>query len=149
MTMNTFYTYIYKDPSRNNEPIYVGKGSGNRAYWHWSKKSIWKKKKHPFLQRLDHMHLKGVKPIIEFLCNEVDSELALFVEKEAISLYGRKDLGKGSLLNLTDGGDNPPSRLGKKNGEKWREAISKINTPERSKKISDSITLWHANRKEK
>lgn len=98
--MNTFYTYIYKDPSRNNHVIYVGKGQGKRAYEH-----RFRKDKHPFVQRLQKMKKNGVEPLIEFLCENVDEELALLCEIEAIDLYGRKDLGKGSLLNLTDGGE--------------------------------------------
>ena len=35
----------------------------------------------------------------------------------------------------------PPNRLGKKNGAKWHEAITKINTPERAQKISDTLKL--------
>lgn len=41
----------------------------------------------------------------------------------------------------------PPSRLGKKNGAKWHEAIKKINTPERAAKISKTMTEVWASRK--
>jgi hypothetical protein len=100
--MNTFYTYLYRDPSRNNEPIYVGKGKERRAWVHLRRTD-----KHPFTQRLQKMKRNGIKPVIEFLCKDVDEELSFLCEEEAISLYGRKDLGKGPLLNLSDGGDGP------------------------------------------
>lgn len=29
--MDKYYTYVYYDPTRNNEPIYVGKGFNNRV----------------------------------------------------------------------------------------------------------------------
>ena len=38
----------------------------------------------------------------------------------------------------------PPSRLGKKNGAKWHDAIKKINTLERAKKISDTLKAKYA-----
>lgn len=106
--MSIFYTYLYLDPSRQHprrpegEPIYVGKGKGNRYTQHSKRRP-----KHPLYSRLKSMQTKGVEPIIIFLAKDVDEELAFLVEQEAIDLYGRKDLGKGPLLNLTDGGEGP------------------------------------------
>lgn len=97
--MHDFYTYIYYDPVRNYEPIYVGKGCGNRAWSHLSSK-----KKHPFIQRIQYILKNGKKPIIGFYSG-LDEELAMLVEEEIISKIGRKDLGKGPLLNLSDGGE--------------------------------------------
>lgn len=83
------------------EPIYVGKGAhANRPYTHLTRTD-----KSPFVHRLNWIRKRGQQPIIEILCDGVDDELASLVEIEAISKYGRKDLGKGPLLNLTDGGD--------------------------------------------
>ncbi len=98
--MMNFYTYLYRDPSRNNEPIYVGKGRQKRAFYHLGRKD-----KHPFTQRLQWMKNNGIQPVVEFLCKDVDEELAHLCEMEAIDKFGRKDLGKGPLLNLTDGGE--------------------------------------------
>jgi hypothetical protein len=50
------------------------------------------------------MSANSVLPTIGIIPCESD-ELALLVEEEAISLYGRKDMGLGPLLNMTDGGD--------------------------------------------
>lgn len=96
--MTKFYTYVFRDPSRNNEPIYVGKGQGSRAKRHLSRRD-----RHPFTQRLQKMAKEGVVPDIEII-SAFDEEHALFMEECLISLFGRKDLGKGSLLNLADGG---------------------------------------------
>jgi hypothetical protein len=47
-----------------------------------------------------------------------------------------RELGNASL---------PPSRLGKKNGAKWYEAMAKMNTPERAAKIRRGMTkVWEA-----
>lgn len=94
-----FYTYIYYDPSRNNEPFYVGKGSNDRAWKHLKRKDL-----HPFVARLRLLKRNNIVPIIGIYAG-MDEELAYLLEEELISKFGRKDLGKGSLLNLTDGGD--------------------------------------------
>jgi hypothetical protein len=93
-----FYVYIYRDPSRKNEPIYVGKGTGRRAYKHLTRKD-----KHPFTHRLQLMKREGVEPHIEII-NAIDEDHAFFMEECCIQVLGRKDLRTGSLLNLNDGG---------------------------------------------
>lgn len=93
------YVYLYYDPVRC-EPIYVGMGQKKRAWWHLKRKDM-----HPFVQRLQMMERLGTAPEITFLVVNIDEELADLVEIEAIAKYGRKDLGQGPLLNLTDGGD--------------------------------------------
>jgi len=102
--MNNYYTYIYYDPSRNNEPIYVGKGRDSRAWSHLKRKG-----KHPLIQRLKLMERNQIIPIIG-IYSGLDEELAHLIEEELISKFGRKDLGKGPLLNLTDGGEGPGGR---------------------------------------
>lgn len=112
--MPQFYMYVYRDPSRNNEPIYVGKGQGRRAYKHLKRKD-----KHPFTHRLQLMKRNGVEPDIQILPCESE-EFALLAEEEAIDKFGRKDLGSGTLLNLTDGGEgisNPSAETRKKISE--------------------------------
>ena len=94
-----YYCYILTDPSRNNEPIYVGKGKGSRAWSHLNRQDM-----HPLTYRISHMKKKNAIPNVS-IYGELDEEFALFLEEELICKFGRKDLGKGSLLNLTDGGD--------------------------------------------
>jgi hypothetical protein len=101
--MPQFYVYVYRDPSRKNEPIYVGKGTGRRARRHLKRADM-----HPFTQRLQLMKREGVEPHIEIInCN--NEEVAFAAEVLSIRVLGRKDLGKGSLLNLSDGGEGGPS----------------------------------------
>jgi len=100
-----FYTYIYYDPSRNNEPIYVGMGQKNRAWDH-----LRAKRKSPFIQRLQFMKKNNIKPNIG-IYTELDREFALFLEEELIAKLGRKDLKLGPLLNLTNGGEGGTGRV--------------------------------------
>jgi NUMOD3 motif len=94
--VNQFYTYLYRDP-KDDTPIYVGKGTGKRAWAHQRTKShignvIRKRKREGYT----------VEPIINY---EVDEATAHHMEMFWIDFYGRADLGKGTLFNRTDGGE--------------------------------------------
>lgn len=103
--MPQFYAYIYRDPSRNNEPIYAGKGQDDRAYEHLKNRDKPKKKENKsFMGRLRNMKEAGIEPFIQIF-NCESEELAFLFEEEAIDKYGRIDLGKGSLHNHTNGGE--------------------------------------------
>lgn len=98
-----FYVYVYRDPrpAKNNQPVYVGKGTGDRDLSHWSKGSHNK----PFQDFLSHIKQRGLVALCQRVF-ETDSEAAAFAkEVELIALYGRRDLGMGTLFNLTDGGE--------------------------------------------
>jgi len=45
---------------------------------------------------------------VEIILDDLTWEDACLKEKEFIALYGRKDLGKGTLINFTDGGEGTP-----------------------------------------
>lgn len=118
-----FYTYIYRDPSRNNEPIYIGKGKKNRAWDH-----LRIKRKNPFIQRLQLMKKNNIVPSIEII-DALDESHAFLMEESLIEIIGRKDLGRGSLLNLTDGGEGVAGILwGHDRKEKW-SCSRKDNNP--------------------
>ena len=125
---DSFYTYIYYDPSRNNEPIYVGKGHGKRV---WAHLNI-RKKKHPFVQRLQFMKRNGISPIIGIYSGLTEEE-AFSLEIWFIHKFGRKDLKLGTLLNRTDGGEGASgskSQKGIKRSEEWKRK-HKLNSDRR------------------
>jgi len=132
--MNQFYVYLYRD--EKGTPIYVGKGKGTRAKRHLNRKD-----KHPFVQKIQKMIREGHNPQPEFLIKEVDEEFALFAEEEAIRKYGRKDLGTGTLLNLTDGGEgNSGWNPSKETRTKMKENnLGKTLSSETREKISSSL----------
>jgi hypothetical protein len=101
----SFYTYVYRDPSRDMEPFYVGKGKGDRARHHLSRTG-----KHPMTYRLQLMKREGVVPDIEII-PAIDEGHAFFLESCLIEMFGRRDLKKGTLLNLTDGGEGECGRV--------------------------------------
>jgi tRNA splicing endonuclease len=111
-----FYTYAYLREDRT--PYYIGKGSGRRAY---SKHSS-------FYPPKD-------KTKIIYLKQNLTEEEAFRHEIYMIAVFGRKDIGTGILINRTDGGDNPP----KNNNGGWNKGITMNFSPQRSKKISNSL----------
>lgn len=99
-----FYVYVYRDPrpTKKLQPIYVGKGHGDRAWQHWKKRVV---KNSLFGGILAKIRYLGLEPVIEIVFETSVEQEAFDEEKRLIALYGRRDLGKGPLANQTDGGD--------------------------------------------
>ena len=98
-----FYVYVYRDPRplKKDQPVYVGKGTGDRDISHWSKGSHNK----PFQDFISHLKQRGLVALCERVFEtEVEAE-AFAKEIELIALYGRRNTGTGTLFNLTDGGE--------------------------------------------
>lgn len=95
--MLLFYTYVYRDP-RNDEPFYVGKGKNKRALYHVDRSD-----QHPLTRRLAKLKKAGVAPVIEII-PAIDENHAYFLEECLVEIFGRRNIGTGTLWNLTDGG---------------------------------------------
>lgn len=136
-----YYVYVYIDPL-TNDPIYVGKGKGHRAKWHASQRASTSVKSH-LINRIKKIRRLGAEPIIVFLIQNVDEEFAHLVEQEAISKFGRRDLGLGPLLNRTDGGEGSSGISEANRAVKIQTCkllfTGKPKSPEHRKKISDAV----------
>jgi hypothetical protein len=105
--MAVLYKHIREDL---NEVFYIGIGENeSRAYTEYKRSFAWKN------------ITKKVKYRVEIILRDLTWEEACEREKEYIKLYGRRDLGLGSLVNMTDGGEGG---LGKIISEKHRRSIS-------------------------
>ena len=114
--MDIYYLYRHIREDKN-EPFYIG--IGREKNYRRAKKAgstarnrIWKR----IADKCDWRW--------EILLDGLTFEEACEKEIEFISLYGRIDLGTGSLANLTDGGEGQVNR---KQTKKTREKISKNN----------------------
>jgi hypothetical protein len=90
-----FYVYAYlrnKDSpaGKQGTPYYIGKGKGRRAYRDSGRKGAPTPKD---------------ESCIIFLDQGLTEQEALDLEMHYIALYGRIDIGTGTLRNLTDGGE--------------------------------------------
>lgn len=122
-----FYVYVYKDPrpTKNQQVVYVGKGTGDRAWYHWNKRVKHNKGFGAFLALLRREKLE---PIIEIVKDGLDEAEAFYEEMMLIATYGRRDLRTGTLFNLTDGGEGFSGAV---RTDEWRQNISKsLQTPE-------------------
>jgi hypothetical protein len=98
-----FYVYVYRDPrpTKDNQPVYVGKGTGDRDISHWAKGSHNK----PFQDFISHLKQRGLVAVCQRVFETEDEQEAFAKERELITLYGRRDIGTGTLFNRTDGGE--------------------------------------------
>lgn len=95
-----FYVYMLLDPRKNNQPFYVGKGTGERYNDHLaesleSTSNI--RKYHKIQQIIKSGYSVGVEIVKEF----DDEKMAYEFEEELIKKYGRKDYDPdGILMNI-------------------------------------------------
>lgn len=120
MSLNkNYYVYVYLDPTRvakytyelessensfsfDYEPFYVGKGHGKRDVSHLRKSDRYNLHKQ---NRIQKIRKAGNEAIVLRLFENISEETALQLEREVIAKIGRRDLGTGTLTNMTDGGD--------------------------------------------
>jgi len=137
--VSDFYIYAYYKPDVDPEygpPFYVGKGSGERAYVHLARcqESLPRSGGCRFFYAtLRKMLVAGVQPEIEIVMDHLLEEEAFAFEKQLIRCIGRRDLRRGPLCNLTDGGEG---RSGFVVAEETRR---KIGAAHRGKMVSVDI----------
>jgi len=106
MSNKKSYVYILINPLKNKQPFYVGKGKRDRKQSHFQPNSI---KTDTNLHKVNTIkqiiEKTGVYPPIEIFADNLSNAEACFLEEELIAYYGRQDLKKGILTNLTNGGD--------------------------------------------
>ena len=123
--MAVLYRHIRLD---KNVPFYVGIGdSEKRAYNKINRTKIWK-----------NISKRGYE--VEILFRDLTWEQAIEKEKEFIALYGRRDLGLGPLVNLTDGGEGA---IGYRHSEEVKKkcrlvSIGRKHTEEEKRKMSEA-----------
>jgi hypothetical protein len=111
--MFQYYIYVYLNPLKQGEfcfgrtkvkyePFYVGKGKGVRYNVHSTVID-----KHNKLKQhiIDKIKTENRNPIIIKLYENISEYSAFRLEKYLINKIGRRDLGFGTLANLTDGGE--------------------------------------------
>jgi len=116
--MNNFYIYFHINPLKN-EIFYVGKGKGKRAWSYTGRSLFWKNitKKYGY--------------IIDIIEDGLSEQEAFEREIFYINKIGRKDLGLGPLINMTNGGDGPSGSI------RSKETIDKLKESRKNYKHSD------------
>jgi len=119
--MNDFYTYAYLREDKT--PYYIGKGTGKRIY------STNRRVKPP----------KDKSRVI-YLKQNLTEEEAFRHEIYMIAVFGRKDLGTGILINMTDGGEGCSGAIRSDETKKRMSKAKKgkIFSEEHKRKLSDA-----------
>lgn len=108
-----YYTYLWL--REDGTPYYVGKGTRRRAF-------------------VKHQRFSPPSDRVRIVIQDFDNEeSALKAEVFLVSFYGREDINTGTLLNMTDGGDAPPSFKGKKRGPFSLEHRAKLSAAKKGK----------------
>jgi hypothetical protein len=85
---------VYRHLKPCGEVFYIGIGvSKKRAYSKYGRNKHW----------INTINKYGYE--VQILITDIEYELAKEIEVDLISFYGRKDLDKGTLVNMTDGGE--------------------------------------------
>lgn len=94
------YRYIRLD---KNEPFYIGIGKKPKGFTnnYNEYKRAYSKQRNGFCLVI----MNKCKYRIEIVCESIHHDYIVQKEIEFIRLYGRKDIGTGTLCNLTDGGE--------------------------------------------
>jgi len=117
-----------------NEIFYIGieldtnkrKAIGKRAFVKYHRSKYWDN----IVNKTDYS--------IEILFNDLTNEESKEIEKYLIKFYGRRDLGLGSLVNLTDGGDGCVNLI---ISDYHKNQIRKnLKNIPRTKKVKDKIS---------
>lgn len=116
--MNDFYVYVYLKED-NKTPYYVGKGKGQRAFYH-----------HKGVQAPPRERIK-------FLYENLTELDALDKEITTIKELGRLDLGTGPLENKCNGGAGSRGRKGKPLSEETKRKISEANKLTKRRGVSE------------
>lgn len=109
--------YIYDDICLDYEPFYVGKGTGDR-----SNLSLLDRESPFKVNKINKIRKSGGEIITLKLYENLENIESLDIEKKLINKIGRRDLGLGTLVNQTDGGDG---RLKSTHSYETRLKISK------------------------
>ena len=126
--MAVVYRHVRLD---TNEVFYVGIGNNEkRAYDKKRSRSNWWKS---ITNKTDYR--------VDVLFDNLNWQEACEKEKEFIKLYGRIDLGLGTLVNMTDGGDGSIGHRNSDDSNKKRsdKLKNRIMTEEHRRKISESL----------
>jgi group I intron endonuclease len=100
-----FYVYHLIDPQTNN-PFYIGKGYGDRMYYHENKVVAGKQLRNRHLyHKIKKILGSGCTILYKKVLENVAEKDALNEETNQIKKYGRADLGTGILCNMTNGGE--------------------------------------------
>ena len=104
-----YYVYMHYRPN-DTIPFNVGKGTGRRAYIKDSRNRWW----HNIVNKHGGFDVK-------FAATDMSEEDSFWLEEHLIKTIGRRDLGTGPLVNMTNGGEGAS---GYKHTEEYKQTAN-------------------------
>jgi len=93
------------------EPFYVGKGKGYRYRSHIKPSSLFEvSHKNNVIKQILRSGYE-ILDCIDIVASNLTEQQSLELEALLIEEIGRRDLGNGTLTNMTDGGENPSNHI--------------------------------------
>lgn len=146
--------FVYKHTRLDtNEVFYIGVGTKplnpkSLTFNELHRRAFLKATRNPFWMNIANKVSYKVEIVCEFFSyNEAENK-----EKDLIKLYGRRDLGLGTLVNLTDGGKGQRGAFCKKHSEETKTKMSlaskgKPKSKEHRQKLKEAklnkpVTYW-------
>ncbi len=114
---NIYYNYALLDPRKPgyyryenyefyHEPFYVGKGKNDRY-----ESTLRDRHKCFKMNEIKKLRKLGLEPIVIVFNKDITEKESLSKEVHLVKLIGRRNIMKGPLTNLTDGGDGSSGRV--------------------------------------
>jgi hypothetical protein len=119
--MGYVYRHIRKD---KDQVFYIGIGTDNNGKY----TRAYSKNRNRYWKRI----VENTDYEVEILLDDITKEEAIKKEIEFIQIYGRRDLGLGTLCNLTDGGEGA-SNMSEEGKERLREIRRNSVMPQEQK----------------
>jgi hypothetical protein len=143
------YIYVYLNPLKSGsfcydkhhfdyEPFYIGKGKDTRYLNHLVEKISCNAHK---FYTINKIYEHDLQPIIIKLYDNITQYTAFRLERLLIKIIGRRDLNKGPLTNLTDGGEGTSGyKMTDEQRQKIKKALTnKPKTKEHNLKVSNAL----------
>ena len=131
------YRHIRVD---KNEPFYIGIGTKNKKQQEYHRANS-KYKRNNFWKNI----VNQTEYEVEILLESDNHDFIKQKEIEFIALYGRRDLGKGTLCNLTDGGEGVIGLI--QSQESIDKRRKKLKGRKQSKEVAEKLKIIYADNK--
>ena len=120
--LKPYYIYRHVRPD-TNQVFFLGKGTNRRNVYSYERAND-QASRNTYWNNI--VNKCGGSYEVEIVMEFDAPEVCVAKEKEFIALYGRANLGKGTLCNLTDGGDGSWGHIV---SEKERQRRSQVRGP--------------------